>query len=80
MIYLAYLHAEREVPKDITPADPSPINCFDKLPFPFFFFIAAHRQRNFLFMVAMHDYYYCIITGASPLQHKDKVPAEGTAH
>ncbi len=30
-------------------------------------------------MVAMHDYYYCILTGASPLQHKDKVPAEGAA-
>ena len=24
----------------------------------------------------MHDYYYCIFTGPSPLQHKDKVPAE----
>ncbi len=22
----------------------------------------------------------CILTGASPLQHKDKVPAEGAAH
>ncbi len=36
----------------------------------------AHRLRNFLLMVAMHDYYYCILTGASPLQHKDKVPAK----
>ncbi len=27
---------------------------------------------HFLLMVAMHDYYYCILTGASPLQHKDK--------
>ncbi len=35
----------------------------------------AHRLRNFLLMVAMHDYYYCILTGASPLLHKDKVPA-----
>ncbi len=34
----------------------------------------------FLLMVAMHDYYYCILTWASPLQHKDKVPAEGAAH
>ncbi len=42
--------------------------------------VAAHRLRNFLLMVAMHDYYYCILTGASPLQHKDKVPAEGAAH
>ncbi len=41
--------------------------------------VAAHRLRNFLLMVAMHDYYYCILTGASPLQHKDKVPAEGAA-
>ncbi len=24
----------------------------------------------------MHDYYYCILTGASLLQHKDKVPAK----
>ncbi len=42
--------------------------------------VPAHRLRNFLLMVAMHDYYYCILTGASPLQHKDKVPAEGAAH
>ncbi len=42
--------------------------------------VTAHRLWNFLLMVAMHDYYYCILTGASPLQHKDKVPAEGTAH
>ncbi len=42
--------------------------------------VAAHRLRNFLLMVAMHNYYYCILTGASPLQHKDKVPAEGAAH
>ncbi len=42
--------------------------------------VAAHRLRNFLLMVAMHDYYYCILTGASPLLHKDKVPAEGAAH
>ncbi len=41
--------------------------------------VATYRQRNFLLMVAMHDYYYCILTGASPLQHKDKVPAEGAA-
>ncbi len=39
--------------------------------------MAAHHLRNFLLMVAMHDHYYCILTGASPLQHKDKVPAEG---
>ncbi len=38
--------------------------------------VAAHRLRNFLLMVAMHDYYYCILTGASPLLHKDKVPAK----
>ncbi len=44
----------------------------DKTPF---LRVAAHRLRNFLLMVAMHDYYYCI-----PLQHKDKVPAEGAAH
>ncbi len=36
--------------------------------------VAAHRLHKFLLMVAMHDYYYCILTGASPLQHKDKVP------
>ncbi len=36
--------------------------------------VAAHRQRNFLLMVAMHHYYYCILTGAS------LVPAEGAAH
>ncbi len=42
--------------------------------------VAAHHLRNFLLMVAMHDYYYCILTGASPLLHKDKVPAEGAAH
>ncbi len=42
--------------------------------------VATHRLRNFLLMVAMHDYYYCILTGASPLLHKDKVPAEGAAH
>ncbi len=42
--------------------------------------VPAHRLRNFLLMVAMHDYYYCILTGASPLQHKVKVPAEGAAH
>ncbi len=42
--------------------------------------VPAHRLCNFLLMVAMHDYYYCILTGASPLQHKDKVPAEGAAH
>ncbi len=42
--------------------------------------VAAHRPRNFLLMVAMHYYYYYILTGASPLQHKDKVPAEGAAH
>ncbi len=42
--------------------------------------VAAHRLRNFLLMVAMHDYCYCILTGASPLQHKDKVPTEGAAH
>ncbi len=42
--------------------------------------MAAHRLRNFLLMVAMHDYYCCILTGASPLQHKDKVPAEGAAN
>ncbi len=41
--------------------------------------VAAHRLRNFLLMVPMHDYYYCILTGAS-LLHKDKVPAEGAAH
>ncbi len=29
--------------------------------------VAAHRLRNFLLMVAMHDYYYCILTGASLL-------------
>ncbi len=34
--------------------------------------VAAHRLRNFLLMVAMHNYYYCILPGASPLQHKDK--------
>ncbi len=28
----------------------------------------------------VNDYYYCILTGASPLLHKDKVPAEGAAH
>ncbi len=38
--------------------------------------VAAYRTRNFLLMVAMHDYDYYILTGASPLQHKDKVPAE----
>ncbi len=38
--------------------------------------MAAHRLRNFLLMVAMHDYYYCILTGASPLLQKNKVPAE----
>ncbi len=38
--------------------------------------VAAHRLCNFLLMVAMHDYYYCILIGASPLQHKDKVPAK----
>ncbi len=42
--------------------------------------VAAHRLLNFLLMVAMHDYYYCILTGTSPLQHKDKIPAEGAAH
>ncbi len=31
---------------------------------------------QFLLMVAMHDYYYC----NSPLQHKNKVPAEGATH
>ena len=35
--------------------------------------VTAHRLGNFLLMVAMHDYYYCILTGASSLQHKDKV-------
>ncbi len=35
---------------------------------------------QYLLMVAMHDYYYCILIGASPLRHKDKVPAEGAAH
>ncbi len=39
----------------------------------------AHRLRNFLLTVAMHDYYYCVHTGASPLLHKDKVPAKGAA-
>ncbi len=42
--------------------------------------VPAHRLRNFLLMVAMDEYYYCILTGASPLLHKDKVPAEGAAH
>ncbi len=42
--------------------------------------VATHHLRNFLLMVAMHNYYYCILTGASPLQHKDKVPAEGAAY
>ena len=42
--------------------------------------VAAHRLRNFVLMVAMHNYYCCILTGASPLQHKDEVPAEGVAH
>ncbi len=42
--------------------------------------VAAHRLHHFLLMVAMHNYYYCILAGASPLQHKDKVPAEGAAH
>ncbi len=42
--------------------------------------VASHLLLNFLLMVAMHDYYYCILTGASPLLHKDKVPAEGAAH
>ncbi len=29
--------------------------------------VAAHRLRNFLLMVAMHDYYYCMLTGVSLL-------------
>ncbi len=29
--------------------------------------MAAHRLRNFLLMVAMHDYYYCILTGTKYL-------------
>ncbi len=41
--------------------------------------MAAHRLHNFLLMVAMHDYYYCILTGASLLQCEDTVPAEGAA-
>ncbi len=39
-------------------------------------YVAAHLLRNFLLMVAMHDYYYYILTGASPLQQKDKVRAK----
>ncbi len=42
--------------------------------------VAAHHLRNFLLMVAMQDYSCCIIKGASPLQHKDKIPAQGAAH
>ncbi len=34
----------------------------------------------FLLMVAMQDHYYFILTRASSLQHKDKVPAEGAAY
>ncbi len=33
-----------------------------------------------LLMVAMHDHYYFILTRATSLQHKDKVPAEGAAY
>ncbi len=40
----------------------------------------AHRPRNFLLMVARRDYCFFIFTEAIILQHKDKVPAEGTAH
>ncbi len=41
--------------------------------------MAAHSHANFLLTVATLDYYYCILTGASPLQHKYKVLAEGAA-
>ncbi len=33
--------------------------------------VATHHLHNFLLMVAMHDNYYCILTGASLLQHKE---------
>ncbi len=37
--------------------------------------MATHRLHNFLLMFAMHDYYYCTLTEASLLQHKDEVAA-----
>ncbi len=54
--YIAGLRAFRECVETLTPKQ--------------HLRVAAHRLRNFLLTVAMHDFYYCILTGASPLQHK----------
>ncbi len=42
--------------------------------------VAAPPPTQIFVMVAMHDYYYYILTRASPLQYKDEVPVKGAAH
>ncbi len=42
--------------------------------------VAAHRLRKFFVDGCYAQLLLNILTGTSPLQHKDKVPAEGAAH